>query len=965
MAEIAALSLAANIVQFVGFGASFISKVWSIYRNSRDSLEELSDLETMAEYLKLNLADMNATGVEGQTDSQRSFHQLAKQCIALANEMTDGLRKIGISSKNRKRDALKAAVRLVWKEDEIHSQQQRLESIKQQLSLHILVLLREQSQKSLGQQEAILSQLVAVRSGAQQFEAIMSRVEVQGVGPGIFEFLTDKIGPAERNAWHSGLISTLHEGRGNSLGRDLSGLAISDARREALQSAFITRLRYPGIEDRQERVADAYKKTFRWIFEDQEGQVKPWSSFKNWLESDSPLYWMTGKAGSGKSTLMKFICSEGTRKEPFDTSIRRAPPQNPLKVCPQRQSRSEEYLRNWASGSRLITATFFFWASGDHLQRSKTGLLRSLLYQILRQCPDQIPSVAPGRWEALCLFNDDIRGWNKPELEVMLKELVAKLSQAAKVCLFVDGLDEFDGHHDDLIDIFHDLISHPNVKICVSSRPWVQFEDAFKHEPSLTLENLTYLDIKHYVSSRFNENTGFAQLRIREPAYAEQLVENIVSKASGVFLWVHLVVISLIAGMNYGDRVSDLQRRLDLLPSDLSLLYDRILHDLDPFYLEHTSQLFRLVQESKGPPSLLLLSFADEESPDSALNQPVKALAPDELFIRLDTMRRRLNSRCKGLLEVKADSQDTAGSTVQYLHRTVKDYIENPQVRDRFSAAMKSPFDPQLRLCCGALALLKTHNVRSYYSASNREYLCRLVHLCLERASRIDATDLRYLVPLLDNLDMTGRELAVQVAANTKDLAFYEGTGHKALTAGQWVSFYFSRAAPLMAQTFLSLVTRHGVTEYIKARTDCSCLVQQDSGGLWPLLQDALLLDREGDIYYLEQCSIQDKMIETVKFLLERGADPNFVFRLTREFPSVSVWTSLLEMLLKYSTGYRVTEPWPEVLGLMINYGANVSKKFLHHRFTPHLRNSEFYEQLMEIKNNATRPRRFRFWLKN
>ena len=64
------------------------------------------------------------------------------------------------------------------------------------------------------------------------------------------------------------------------------------------------------MEDRIERVAQAYENTFQWIWEDRTLSEEPWSNFVEWLESDSRLYWITGKAGSGKSTLMKFICQD-------------------------------------------------------------------------------------------------------------------------------------------------------------------------------------------------------------------------------------------------------------------------------------------------------------------------------------------------------------------------------------------------------------------------------------------------------------------------------------------------------------------------------------------------------------------------------------------------------------------------------------------------------------------------------
>ncbi|KAM0271639.1 hypothetical protein ACHAQH_009027 [Verticillium albo-atrum] len=34
-----------------------------------------------------------------------------------------------------------------------------------------------------------------------------------------------------------------------------------------------------------------------------------WDSFINWLRSDSPVYWISGKPGSGKTTLMNYMVS--------------------------------------------------------------------------------------------------------------------------------------------------------------------------------------------------------------------------------------------------------------------------------------------------------------------------------------------------------------------------------------------------------------------------------------------------------------------------------------------------------------------------------------------------------------------------------------------------------------------------------------------------------------------------------
>jgi hypothetical protein len=98
------------------------------------------------------------------------------------------------------------------------------------------------------------------------------------------------------------------------------------------------------------------------------------------------------------------------------------------------------------------------------------------------------------------------------------------------------------------------------------------------------------------------------------------------------------------------------QKRLELLPPDLSKLYEKILQSLDGFCLEHAAQLFALVNASSSPLDLVSASFADEDDIASALRREVKIIPSDQINLRMDAMRRRINSRTKGLLEVKGGS---------------------------------------------------------------------------------------------------------------------------------------------------------------------------------------------------------------------------------------------------------------------------------------------------------------------
>lgn len=198
------------------------------------------------------------------------------------------------------------------------------------------------------------------------------------------------------------------------------------------------------------------------------------------------------------------------------------------------------------------------------------GLLRALLYQVVAQRPDILPSTAPKDWESLCLFGYCDEKRSEQSLRDMFFRAVKALSRDSKLCLFIDGLDEFTHSHKDLITMIKNVIKDTDsIKVCAASRPWNIFQTTLGHEPNSRLEDLTSHDIKNFVQSRFGEDTEFEKLRQRYPLYTEELMDNIVGKASGVFLWVDLVVTSFLTGMRLGDKIQDFQRRLDDLPADL------------------------------------------------------------------------------------------------------------------------------------------------------------------------------------------------------------------------------------------------------------------------------------------------------------------------------------------------------------------------------------------------------------
>lgn len=495
--------------------------------------------------------------------------------------------------------------------------------------------------------------------------------------------------------------------------------------------------------------------------------------------------------------------------------------------------RSIEHLQKWAKGGRLVTAAFFFWNSGVELQTSKEGLMRTLLHQILFQATDLIPHLSPRTWEALCLFDHDAleADFTDAEVRQFFNRLLEILPPDIRLCCFVDGLDEFQGDPALVIDFATRMMSNPNIKMCVASRPWTEFEDAFHQDPGLLLEDLTREDIKSYTASRLMKEVAFCTYHQLRSVRTEEMIDYVVNKASGVFLWVRLVVNSLIDGLRDGDRLSDLQRRLEELPDELEDLFERMIDTLKPKYLAHAATIFELMRTQSDPPGVLELSFADEESLPSALRRSIRPLKDDEAAMIYESLRRRLKSRTMGLLEVSsltgADldthfgmSAATVGQhSVHYLHRTVKDYLNKGTVHARFQEVLDPGIDLHLSMCIGQLCAVKAmQDTRVVPTISSRRFYNR-VRFFMHHASRVREEFGVIVVQLMDDLDRSARAIISRTVHPTRilrttDLVETEGY----LTTREWPEICTSDSYDKFPPDLLSLACTSGIAPYVATR---------------------------------------------------------------------------------------------------------------------------------------------------
>jgi hypothetical protein len=456
------------------------------------------------------------------------------------------------------------------------------------------------------------------------------------------------------------------------------------------KSQILAQIGFEDMLDRQEAIPEAHRQTFEWLFQANDGlsaniyEVRPypemelsashtppphsdpivWRDFGRWLESDEKLYWITGKPGAGKSTLMKFL-----RHDP-----------RTYRLAQRWATRLSNSNGSAAPSSevpspQLRMASFFFWIAGSDLQKSEEGLRRSLLHQLLVNDRDQISEVYPKRMQRYELFGGDIREFTHSEHKRGLETLFQQ--RVYPILLFIDGLDEINGNTTELAKLIKRWSLLPHVKICVASRPWTVFECAFESMPTLRIEWLTRQDIVSYVKDNFKASRRFVEMRQHMEREAEELLHEVASKASGVFLWVYVVVASLLEGFTDGDSIADLRQRLRDLPVELEELFDRILDGVNPAYAAQASEIFQFLRACPEE-STLIGAYHAQLPLEDALGAEIGVYAPGKAQYFATVMRRRIYSRCKCFIET--DGRYTHSSKLRYLHRTAMDYLYQPKV---------------------------------------------------------------------------------------------------------------------------------------------------------------------------------------------------------------------------------------------------------------------------------------------
>ncbi|KAK5626625.1 hypothetical protein RRF57_002340 [Xylaria bambusicola] len=907
-----AISLSGAVLKLVIFSLDFISDVKQVYTQGATDLN--LDLSTVAESVALvttslenQLAATSDDGIGGSQEldpDQARLKSLSMRAAEISRELVYKLNKVTTDKKSTWKSFKTVALGL-WDTDEIEKTEKRLNAIKDEIQFSILVSIRNKINQSPHDDNfRILNTLQEVaEKQARSREDSAHMIELLNDA--------DRVGRGR----HDELINL-----GNHLLHAIRALSNAglpyptpvplvpvsfhdDNARQAAEGIVLNSLWYPSISDRQETIHEAHANTFQWIFEDPETTGKQWSNFVMFLQGSIPSYWITGKPGSGKSTLMKYI---------------------------NQTPKTQVLLQQWSGENTLIHVSHYLYYGGGDYQKSEIGLFKSLLHSILDKRRDLLPIAFKDRFQAAL----GGKKHHDPTLPEAKRALIDLIRHCPNINFFfsIDGLDEFDPqvsmtHVQSLIDFTHYLEKCDNVKILVSSRPLPEFERGYNGRPFLKVQDLTREDIRRYAHEKLMDHPRMKVLGKKDPESIGSLLNSIVDSSLGVFLWVRVVTESLIEGLTNYDGIDDLKKTLQGLPSDIHALYRTILERIKPIHKPKAARLLCIVhfaQTQELTLSLLDLWFADSASNDVVLNTAVEPISDEDFCDRVDELETRLKSQCLGLIETELFSLDERGHPgfrspyirhppngdkvvlARFLHRSVFEFLSDGDI---WSGVVEKYLEPKFSaaLCLFRSSILLIKTYRLYPDVQWSEVIS-IAQCAGDRAKRAEIDTKQPHCKLVHELDLAMHgimPLVYHAASNagqmTEGVTLLLGREyHWSVWCRHSVLFgpgspRFKDLRPLHDRTHGSLMAfaaENALVCYMRSQISEKGQQVLDKKGL-PLLGYAIIPFTNSRVWLSS---------DIIELLLEEGADPNQIYNGT------SLWEWHLWSLYVFRQGFRDSE---------------------------------------------------------
>jgi ankyrin repeat protein len=318
------------------------------------------------------------------------------------------------------------------------------------------------------------------------------------------------------------------------------------------------------------------------------------------------------------------------------------------------------------------TISFFFNGRGTLLEMKPLGLFRSLLHQLFRQQRHLLESFLP----KFRTKRDTLKAgweWQEGELSDYFSDVIRN-AQISPMTVFIDALDECEYESDmrRLVSFFANLSSYAissnyDFKVCLSSRHYPHIGVAGCEEIFLEMWNSP--DILKYVQSelRLEDTTG------------RSFQGDVMEKASGIFLWVVLVVASLVKERDEGRTVREMRQQLEELPDQLDELFTNYFESVSARDRLETLHLMQWILFAQRPLTAAevycALAFCVEPPPRS------QKIWQEDCLDNEPQIESRLRTLSKGLVEIKEVHDDwylwppQSLRVVQFIHESVRDFL--------------------------------------------------------------------------------------------------------------------------------------------------------------------------------------------------------------------------------------------------------------------------------------------------
>lgn len=398
---------------------------------------------------------------------------------------------------------------------------------------------------------------------------------------------------------------------------------------ERRQDQFLEFLRFDRMDQRRQGIDSPHTSTCEWLLK--EPNVVKWLDDAQFREHNGLLL-LTGNAGTGKSTCVNYL---------FDWHKRQRLP----------------------GAAAPVFASFFFHNRGVELERSVIGMYRALLLQLFTGYSDLLSLLDQFSFRDV----GAVVGQCPPlaTMKHLFREGLLSLNGRSFVC-YVDALDE--GNVRDVREMaafFQKMATDPAVnrtgsfRIMFSSRPY----------PVVTNQ---WPGVKFVLEKASGHRHGLEKYVLHHLADAEPIIiETILQKASGVFLWVKLV-----ARMFFDEYLSqglpcDLER-LRNTPDELQDLFQDML-ERDKSNLAEFALAMTWILYGRWPWDVTEFCAALDLGMEV---QQAGSFVSSKITIRNDTMlRKRVASASRGFAEVIDSNYGTA--SVQLIHESAQELLMN------------------------------------------------------------------------------------------------------------------------------------------------------------------------------------------------------------------------------------------------------------------------------------------------